>query len=802
MKIRIWKKILLLTTVLSSLLIYNNVNSQSNKTYELKGTLLDDDDSHAIEYGSIAIYYENDSLPISGCMTNKDGIFSINGLKNGVYLLEASFIGYKTTTLEFDIKNANLELPNPILLQKASFMLGEVNIEGRVVEKRQSLEKTTVNLKGNIATVTGNVAYILKSQAAISIDAENNIYIRGNSNILILIDGRPSSLAELNTLPTSQIESIEIITNPDVSYDAEGTGGIINIISSQKTHSAFSSAAYLNYGIQNRINGGLSLNFNKDIWNIALNYTGTHEKTNIDSRLERIIHSENLQIDQDILTLRESSNHVTSLFISAKPSKQNHVDFNIRTMFPQIHNSQNINGEKFISDNYVESFLRRNEITFQRKMIETSLKYKLLFDNQEQELNFDIFFSRIRGSRPANYFINEDFMQKAYGGGTPTNATAQIDYLKNFQNSGRLETGIRFFKRWNSFKYNFFDLDSLSGIFIENPVFSNDLTHDEYVYASYIMYSGEITKDINYRGGVRMEYHTSTLIQKSIYDTINYNNLRPFPYFMIRYNLSEKSNLSAGFNRRVTRPIYPQLNPFINVIDQMTFETGNKNLLPEIMDKAEINYSLSNKSYNLSCNIYHSRTSDFITEISEFSAPDTLIVTFINGDRLSKTGADINIVFNLSKTFSLSPNLSVFHSSSSGKHNGINLQTNDFAYSGNIRFNLRPIKDFEVQFLFNYHSPLSLPQFDLKEIYFADIGIRKNIPDKGWSFSISMSDIFNTREWVVESINEHYTLNNYSKTATRVLWFGISYSFNYQRPFDSSGRQKSDTDGGVIRLGQ
>jgi hypothetical protein len=776
--------------------------AQNSKTYQLKGFLLDADDSQPVEYASIAVYPDKDSIPISGSMTNKDGLFIVSGLKNGEYLLKASFIGYQTKSMEFSINNSNLELSTPVFLNKASFMLGEVNIEGHIRESRQSLEKTTINLKGNIATVTGNVADILKSQAAISIDAEDNIYLRGNSNILILIDGRPSSMAELNTMPASQIESIEIITNPDVSYDAEGTGGIINIVSSQKTHSAFSSAVYINYGIYNRVNGGLSLNFNKDIWNIALNYTGTHEKTEINSRLERNIHSQDIQIDQDISSLRNSSNHVTSLFVSVKPNKKNHFDINIRTMFPEIHNSQNIYGERFIANNTAESFLRRNEITFQRKMIETSLKYKRLFDNGAHELHFDVFFSRIKGSRPANYFINDNLTQESYGGGAPTNATAQIDYVKNFENYGKLETGIRFFKRWNSFKYNFFDLDSLSGEFIVNSTFSNDLTHDEYVYASYIMYSGKITKDFFYKTGLRIEYHTSTLIQKSIYDTINYENLRPFPFLMISYNTSENSNLSAGFNRRVTRPIYPQLNPFINVIDQMTFETGNKNLQPEIMDKAEINYSLTNESFNLSGNIYHSRTTDFISEISVFNEPDTLIVTFINGDRLSRSGADINFVLNLSKIFSLSPNFSLFHSSSSGNYNGINLRTNDFAYSGNIRFNLRPIKNFEVQLLLNYHSPLSLPQFDLQQIYYADIALRKNLPAKGWSFTLSLSDIFNTREWTVQNINEHYSLNNYSKSATRVLWLGISYSFNYQRPFDSSGRQKSDTDGGVIRLGQ
>ena len=142
-------------------------------------------------------------------------------------------------------------------MNSSSVSLAEVQVTGKMNEKQVSIEKTRINVSQNISAVSGNVTDVLKSQSSINIDADNNIYLRGNSNILILMDGKPTTVSSLNSIPASNIENIEIVTNPDAKYDAEGTGGIINIIT-KKSNTGLNAATTLNYGINNRINGGIS----------------------------------------------------------------------------------------------------------------------------------------------------------------------------------------------------------------------------------------------------------------------------------------------------------------------------------------------------------------------------------------------------------------------------------------------------------------------------------------------------------------------------------------------------------------
>ena len=177
-------------------------------------------------------------------------------------------------------------------------------------------------------------------------------------------------------------------------------------------------------------------------------------------------------------------------------------------------------------------------------------------------------------------------------------------WVKPFFKTGKLESGLKGFSRWNNFNYSFYDLDTASGQWISNAAYSNDLQHQEYIYSTYLMYSDTLFKKLYYKIGVRLEYNTSELIQKSLNDTINREYLFPFPYLLLKHTINKSQSIALSINRRITRPTYPQLNPFINVIDQMTYETGNKELKPEILDKAELNYSIIKEKFQFKTNVF------------------------------------------------------------------------------------------------------------------------------------------------------------------------------------------------------
>ena len=693
------KKIKFLSILLYFLLISNQISfAQENTNYSVSGVLVELDSKEPIEFASVAIYKIPDTVLITGTITNTKGEFILKNLSPGKYIIKSSFVGYQTNSKNIEIFNKSINLSEPIYLESSVLSLNEVQIKATRSEKQINIEKTKINVAQNIASISGNITEILKSQSSVNIDGENNIYIRGNKNILILIDGIPTTVANLNSIPASNVDNIEIITNPDAKYDAEGTGGIINIVTKRQNISGISGATSLNYGIFNKINGGLSLNYSKGIWDIGISYNGKYEKTDVQSNLTRELYAQNVLVNQNIKSTQINPTHMVAFLLNAKPNN-NIFSFGLKYVSPKFNNIQEITGQQFNDTLPAILFNRKNDITFSRKTIETTFAYKKIFNKNKNELSFNGSFSRTKGSRPAEYYIENKLLQKSSGGGTPTNMTIQADYLKSLFRTGKMEFGLKAFSRWNSFNYYFYDLNTNSNQWDLKSYFSNNLEHQEYIYSTYLMYSDSLFKKVYYKIGSRIEYNTSELIQKSINDSIYKKYVFPFPYLLIKHNINKEQNIALSINRRITRPIYPQINPFINIIDQMTYETGNKNLEPETLDKIEFNYSLIKEKLQLRTNIFYSLTKNFITQVSLLSTPDKLIITYVNGDKQNKIGSDFDITYKPNKYISINPSFSIFYAKSIGQYNEIDLNTNNIAWTGNLKTIIKPENRTEINFL-------------------------------------------------------------------------------------------------------
>ena len=775
------------------------VHAQEGKKFALSGILVDSVSNQAVEYASVAVYKFPDTSLVAGVITNQKGEFSINNLQNGKYLVTFSFIGYKTKTMEATISNAPYRFSKPIRLCSSSLSLDEVEISSSGIEKQVNIEKTKIDVSKNMASVSGNVTEVLKGLPSVNLDAEDNLYLRGNGNILILIDGRPTTVTTLNAIPASNIESIEIITNPDAKYDAEGTGGIINIIT-KKNSSGVNSAITLNYGINNRVNGGINLNIGNGLWDMSFGYNGRYEKTAVESNLSREFFSPLLFIEQDIHSSQVNTSHVASLNFSVRPDKKNIISLGLKTIMPDAENTQEILGNQSDGVSPEVWYNRKNEITWSRRAFESAFSYKRIFEKSKHELSFDASFSRTRGSRTGDYYIENEYLQKSDAGGWPTNTAIQVDYFKQLSGKGKVETGLKAFSRWNSFSSDFWDKDTLSSEWLINPALSSELVHDEFIYSAYLMYSDSIFKKLYYKIGARFEYSTSNL-DANTGDKISNDFLFPFPFLLLKYNLNAAQSLAVSVNRRVTRPIYMQLNPYIVVIDQTTYETGNQNLIPEISDKIEINHSLIKEKFQLRSNLYYSSTKDYITQVSMLLPPDTLVVTYVNGDRMNKLGFETDATFKLNKRLSINPVFSIFKVHSTGQVNEIDLTTNDVAFIANLKASFKPEAKTEIQLLLSYNSPVSLPQFDLDEIYYADVSVKRNFLNNKLALSLTLTDIFNSRKWLIASDNAAFKLNNESKKDSRVFWIGLTYFINAyktSKPTKSEGQEEE----GLIKLGQ
>lgn len=392
-----------------------------NRPYSVSGKLLDAESKLPIEYASVAIFKLPDSTLVTGAMTNAQGMFTINNLGNGKYFIKSSFVGYQNGIKQVNINGSPVQINEPVLMQPVALSMGEVVVTGTRSEKQQSVEKTTINVAKNIAAVSGNITDVLKGQAGINIDNEENIYVRGNKNTLVLMDGVPTTLSSLNSIPASNVENIEIITNPDVKYDAEGTGGIINIVTKRRGEAGFSGRVMMNYNFDNSINGGLNLHYSKGIWDFDFGYNGKYDRYKINSTLDRFLYSDEIRVQQEMLSRQLNTSHTGTFMMAVRPSKKDIITLGLKGVLPELNNKQSIIGTQTDNTNSVTHFNRLNDIDHLRRMFETTLSYKHVFEKGKHELSFDASYSRNRGRRPAEYYIEDVLLQKSTGGGDPTN---------------------------------------------------------------------------------------------------------------------------------------------------------------------------------------------------------------------------------------------------------------------------------------------------------------------------------------------------------------------------------------------
>ena len=788
-------------TAFACFLFGMSVLAQTPKGFSVSGKLLDGSNREPLCYASAVLYALPDTAMVTGVITDDKGGFSFDGVKPGKYLLRTSFVGYKTLDRVVEVNSSSLRIGEPLYMTSA-IELEEVVVTGTVRERQVTAEKTKVNVSKSVASASGNIADILRAQPGVTMDADGNVYLRGNKNILVLMDGVPTTMSGLGSMPSANVDNIEIITSPSVKYDAEGTGGIINIVTRKQTSmQGMSGRVNLNYGLSNEVFGGLDLQYRKGIWAMDFGYNGRYSPNTVEGYLYREIYDSGMKLRQDFVAGQTGQSQGAQVFISATPSPKNVFTLNVKTMFPKFTNEQDIEGTQTVGGEN-RAFRRRNETTFSRKVIEGSFSYRHIFEKNAHELSFDATFSRTKGNRPSRYFSDGLLTQRSSGGGAPTNATLQADYMKSVGSHGRIEAGVKGFKRWNNFLYEFSDYDLDMNQWISNHTFSNDLEHDEYIASAYLMYSDKLSDQWSYKAGARLEYSTSSLHQKSIGERIEKDFWHPFPFLSVQYRVNDNHQFDLSFNRRITRPTYPQLNPIVYVVDHTFHETGNKDLNPEVADKFELNYTFRKGQGHITAGLYYSTIQDYITQVTHLASPENLAMTYANGGRDRQVGLTLDFGNRLFPWLTMNREITVFYTRTTGIYKGMSLHSEDVAFSTSSTVTVNLGKKTDVEVFMNLVSAVDRPQFKFRPVTYADASVKHRFLNGRLTASMTLTDVLDSDKWRAFSRIEPFKLRNYSKEDTRTFFVGLTYNFNSFQMNKRMQQKKQEEGGNSIRLGQ
>lgn len=776
-----------LLTFIILIFAFNSSAQQSKCT--ISGQITDEKDI-PVAYASVAVY--DNSNPIAGTITDDKGKFILKvPISANGYELAVEFIGYTRYSRAVNTDKSNLHI-GVICLKEDSIALEGATVTAKEATHKSTVEHTTINAAANMASDKGTAIDILRGASAVTI-SNNEISIRGNSNILVLLDGIPTTASDLSTIPASNIKSIEVITNPDASHDASGTGGIINIVSKKTSLEGFSGMISANYGFNHFITTNAAVSYNKPKASYRFSYNTKYEDDIVHTTLQRYVKESGYDVLQQMEATRYTYNSNIGLGADFRINPKNRISLDIKCILPRINIQQDLDNKSTVKAVTTQES-RHNNVTWNRENIEGSISYTHILKPEVSDLTIIGSISKIWGHRPSYYYAEGEMVNRSNSGGSPLISSLQLDYKHKFK-AGTLSAGGKYTYRRNDIYHQFYEFNGSE--WRESDALSNDLLHTEAVPAAYVIFASPMKKKFTYKVGIRGELSTVGLT--SSHDAVDQTNISFFvaPSISGGYKISEKQDISFALSRRIGRPTYPQLNPYMSMVDAMTYEQGNMYLSPEKSTKVDLSYNRKSKGFNLFVNGYLSHTKDYISQITMIDE-GRLITTYVNADMDFKSGVDVSIKVDPAKWLNISLSANTYYVSTEGEFNGAKISNCGITNNSNFTLEFLPWRGGNIQCQYFITTPQYFPQLTTALTHQMNIGVKHKLMKGAMTVSALLTDVFNTAKWVVSSQNNIFDLSNISRNKSRMFWLGLSYNFN---SFKQKSSQKKEADRSLIRLG-
>ena len=769
-------------------LLYSHAQKTENsdESAEITGKVSDSLNNLPLEYATITLFKQGDKKAVNGTVTNKDGNFSITNIATGKYKAVIEFIGYTPVT----VNNINILQKDfvadikTIRLSKRNATLQDVTVTATSKLIDNKIDKLVFNAEKDITSQTGVATDVLKKVPQVSVDVDGNVELAGSSSIRFLINGKPSTvfgnnIADvLQSIPANQIKSIEVITNPGAKYDAQGLGGIINIILKKNTSQGVNGNLSLTAGT--RMNNG-SFNFNARKNNFGVNayisgnvrpVTKTitsSERTSIDSASKS-----SLLLQQDGVNNFKRNGFETGLGFDWTVKNKN--NFSGSFSFDHFANNGNsdviqkqLATEQSNPENILSSINTINNINnrFSEHSVDADLNYKRTFKKEDQELDIDVNSSFGKNSIRADNTQTLLPADSIFYGTNSNNAGNEketeiaIDYTEPFKKDVVLGVGG---------KINFYDitsnssvslLEALSKLYLYDSSLSNGFNYHQKVYAIYSELSFPVGKLFNAKIGGRYERTEINSFYSNIAQQANipgYNTFVPSVFFI--KNLSDKQTLKLSYSKRIERPDFGDLNPYINTSDPKNISAGNPELKPEIGNRYELsyNYDFGKTGSFMTTLFYRQNKNDiqpFIFYYPELTLGDSTY-TNVSVTTRENIGQENNFGINLYGDFHFTQALNIRTNFFSFYRHTINkidkgYNSNSFNYRFNINATYKFSKTLIAEFFGNFNSARHEAQGRYPSFTSYNIAIRKQFWNEKGSLALSAVNPFS--KYVTQTTN-------------------------------------------------
>jgi len=800
--------------------IFSQQKEKNKNEIIIQGTVIDGNTKQPLEYATVILKNKETSL-LSGGLTDFNGNFKI-ATPQATYEVSVKYISFKSKVFPVEEIKINKKF-GIIALYENTNSLNEIVIVAEKTTVDIRLDKKIFNIGKDLSIRGGNASDVLGNVPSVQVDVEGNVSLRGNENVTILIDGRPSALVGMNgadalrQIPAEAIEKVEVITSPSARYDAEGTAGILNIILRKNKLVGFNGSLQLDLGIPERVGTAFNANWRTEKWNFFTNTGFRYNATPGNAFSDSDFLSSTAQ-NARVLESRKFGRLSRSLFTSF--GAEYYLTPNSSVIGNIVFNSGN---DDDVNTNDIKRFNSEgviNEATFRTESEgedENRMQYTVDYVNNFNKNGRKLSISSQYSTEAENVLNNItevdtslnllNDLEQVIEDQDENSGLFQVDYVHPVGEDIQYEAGYR--GNYRNIFNSFFlaerqDFEN-NGPLIPDAGLNNSFNYEEFVNAAYFQYGQKFNK-ISLLAGVRYEYTSIEIAQQTAItkDNRSYGNL--FPTVNLGFEFKDGENITLGYNRRIRRPRGRSLNPFPSRSSESNMYSGNVALNPVITDALDLGYLKRWDKFTLSTSLYYNISTDNWERIQE----DTGMLTD-NGDPITRrfpinlsteerVGLELTLNYRPIKAWNINSDFNLYNVTSAGDYKSLTTNvTQNFDFENTsffIRLNQKinlPGKT-DVQINTNYRGPSQNAQTKSKGVFGMNLAASKDLFDESASLSLNFSDVFNSsisqRTTILPNFLEQYSEFQWRDPQIRISFV---YRFNQKKERERKG---SGTDGG------
>ncbi|MFV8838832.1 TonB-dependent receptor domain-containing protein [Salinimicrobium soli] len=786
-----------------------------------------------LEYATISFQSTRNPDKLTGGITDAQGTYAIE-VPRGVYNITIEFIGFGPKSFPNRQINADLNLGTTVLGMAAG-ELEEVVVTAETTQVVVRLDKKIYNIGKDLTTAGGTVADALNNVPSVSVDIEGGISLRGNENVRILINGKPSAMAGfgntdvLSQLPADAIDRVEVITSPSARYDAEGTAGILNIILKKEKTLGFNGSVSAQVGDPDQLGLSANVNLRTDKFNI-FNTTGfryfdapgnsfadTRYFNYIDDETGELVEPEVNRSIEDRTYDRLNRNFYTSLGAEYFITDMSSITATGFYRYGEDEDLTTNNSTEFTDEGTLRTVRKENEIENDNSY-QIALNYINKFNESGHQLTADFQYERDEETQEAdineqiisNTTVEDPFfpLEETYTTETQNEYLVQTDYVRPIGEDAQFEAGYRGNFEEEVTDYELRIENRTTGNLDVDPL-TNVFTYTENVNSFYSQYGNKFGQ-FSFLLGLRLENTQlkgkidSGLTEDELREEFNIpidtdfdnNYLGLFPTVNLIYELGEQENITLGYNRRINRPRGWFINPFPSRASRTNIFQGNPNLQPAFSNAFDLGYLKRWEKLTLTSSVYYQHETDSFERVEQSSTVDNedgtttqIIRTIpINLSTNTRIGAEAGLLYNPAKWLRLNGSFNFFQFDTDGDYNGVDYSAKNTSYFA--RFSSKVSLPWKIDWQTNafYRGASEDAQRRTEGLLSIDMALSKELFNDNASLTLNVRDLLNARK------RESFTTTEFFERDSRFQWRqrSITLSFTYRFNEQKRNQQRRD----------